>query len=180
MVPSLLFAHLIDQAWHRVLAQHSCVLTRSRSRDEGYGEMLPGFVDTMIREDVSKHISLDCSLAMFLDIGSGVGNIAAQVSMITGCLSLGFEIVRARHKLSRPFLHELDERLAAWGLPKVSPKVELPCLDIFATKNRPRLIKAVQAADVIYANNRVFDEKSKSYTTSPWFMLRTFIIIINR
>jgi hypothetical protein len=144
--------HLISQVWHRVISPFSSALIQCKvGTGRDYGEVLPTFVSKLLQ----KHKITITDKSNVIDIGSGVGNIVTQISMMTGCRSLGIEVSETRHELAQLFLAELDRRLTAWNLPQIASKVELCCRDMLDESNDAHY----KNADVIFVNNRVFTDR---------------------
>jgi H3 lysine-79-specific histone-lysine N-methyltransferase len=48
--------------------------------------------------------------SVFLDMGSGIGNVVLQVAGLTGCESFGIEIMQNPANLAREQLKEFEKR----------------------------------------------------------------------
>ena len=57
-----------------------------------YGETAAGFTDKLVQN------LMLTPQDVFLDFGSGLGQVVLQVSCQTGCRGLGIEVMPARHK----------------------------------------------------------------------------------
>jgi H3 lysine-79-specific histone-lysine N-methyltransferase len=81
--------HILDQCYSRTVGLGIALLKKHKAASDGvYGEMLP----PLIKENVAK--TKLCPGSIFLDLGSGVGNMVTQVSLSAsaGCLSYGVEL----------------------------------------------------------------------------------------
>jgi H3 lysine-79-specific histone-lysine N-methyltransferase len=76
-----------------------------------YGELKPRFVSEIIRL-----VGLRPGM-VFLDLGSGIGNIVLQVALEVGCVAVGFEIMDGCAKLANLQRSELVGRAhSLWGV----------------------------------------------------------------
>lgn len=142
------YESIVEQSWQRIVSLHVSTLKKSAPwAPDTYGEVLPSLVSLVIGDLAS---SLSKS-SLIVDLGSGVGNVVAQVAMMAGCRSLGVEIRPDRHSLALALLSEIDSRLDAWKLPRVSDRVELLCMDMLRDEVRSRL----PLADVVFVNNYI-------------------------
>lgn len=147
-----IFEHIIDHSWERKLFPHRSVISYTTELFSPYtfGEVLPVFITYLV-----KLLRLSRS-SHFLDLGSGVGNVVAQVSMMTGCRSFGVEFMALRHTYAQSFLNDVHKRLMAWNLPPIRNLVEIICADLRTTGDQ------VCSADVIFVNNRAFGTSCES------------------
>ncbi|KAF2656751.1 S-adenosyl-L-methionine-dependent methyltransferase [Lophiostoma macrostomum CBS 122681] len=129
----------------------------SLSSKTTYGELTPTFVASMLAEfNVTKRDT-------FVDLGSGVGNVALQAHLATGCAALGCELDAARHAAALEFKRTLGRMLEApprgldvaglGSADELQERVELVCGDVFADA---ATIDAVDAATLIFSANLKF------------------------
>jgi SAM-dependent methyltransferase len=111
-----------------------------------YGELLPPFVDLII-----KFTQLMAG-SLFLDLGCGVGNVIVQVSLRTSCVSVGIELVPAVAALAREMMEQTLLRCHMWGV-KCS-HIEVQEGDMLASS---KVAELIQHADAICVNNLAFD-----------------------
>jgi len=111
-----------------------------------YGELKPRFVSEIIR-------LVDLRPGMlFLDLGSGIGNIVLQVALEVGCVAVGFEIMDGCATLADNQRAEVVGRAhSLWGLSLGSPLL----FQADFTKD-PRVGQWLRQADVVLVNNQVF------------------------
>lgn len=113
--------------------------------DNVYGELLPRFVSKILHETNLK------SDQVFVDLGSGVGNVVLQAALEIGCESWGCEMMDNACDLAELQEQEFKARCCLWGL---NPgKVHLERGDFL--KNIP-IGKILQKADVVLVNNQAF------------------------
>ncbi|KAA1107282.1 Nucleosomal histone H3-Lys79 methylase [Puccinia graminis f. sp. tritici] len=111
-----------------------------------YGELKPRFVSEIIRL-----VGLRPGM-VFLDLGSGIGNIVLQVALEVGCVAVGFEIMDGCAKLANLQRSELVGRAhSLWGVNLGAPLL----FQADFTKD-PRVGQWLQQADVVLVNNQVF------------------------
>ncbi|TVY42427.1 Histone-lysine N-methyltransferase,H3 lysine-79 specific [Lachnellula subtilissima] len=116
--------------------------------DNVYGELLSPLVDRIF--DKTK-ITSD---QVFVDLGSGVGNVVLQAALQIGCESWGCEMAPNACKLAKAQKREFKARCRLWGI--ATGEVHLVADDF--TTNRP-IQDAMKRADVILVNNEVFSSE---------------------
>ncbi|KAA1116309.1 Nucleosomal histone H3-Lys79 methylase [Puccinia graminis f. sp. tritici] len=95
-----------------------------------YGELKPRFVSEIIRlvglrPGIIRLVGLRPGM-VFLDLGSGIGNIVLQVALEVGCVAVGFEIMDGCTKLANLQRSELVGRAhSLWGLKDTAQIVSL-------------------------------------------------------
>lgn len=113
--------------------------------DDVYGELLPRFT-----QQIFKDVNLT-SDQVFLDLGSGVGNVVLQAALQIGCESWGVERMPNPAKLADQQKVEFVPRCKNWGIKPGS--VNLVTGDFLAT---PKIDSVLRRADVILVNNQAF------------------------
>lgn len=147
-IPEKLMLRIIEETYQRVVGPHVSELSRYEAfSSEVYGELLPLFVTEIIKTTKIKPNTL------FMDLGSGVGNVLLQASLVTGCRSYGIELMPAPAKLARKQLEQFRIRCRMWGLQMGD--VELEEGDMLESISTNALLKQ---ADVVLVNNKVFKE----------------------
>lgn len=111
--------------------------------------------------------------SLFLDLGSGVGNVVLQACLQTGCRSFGVEVMPGPAGLAKGQLEQFRMRCRMWGVE--AGEVELLQGDM--TDNR-RVDELMSKADVVLVNNFVFREECESgfYANRP---VGTFCSLLN-
>jgi H3 lysine-79-specific histone-lysine N-methyltransferase len=103
----------LEQAYRRCVKPHLDLLKlRSKQTwsDEVYGELMPELLEEIfVRANLGKN-------SLFVDLGSGVGNVVAQASLSTGCASFGIEIRSGPATIAKSLLDEVEARGRIWGL----------------------------------------------------------------
>lgn len=115
--------------------------------DYVYGELNFPFISRIFKEDTNMK-----SDQVFVDLGSGVGNVVIHAALQIGCESWGCEIMPNCNKLASFQETEFLARCEAWGL-KPGP-VHLEKGDFL--KN-PKILEVIRKADVVLVNNQVFN-----------------------
>ncbi|WAR63679.1 hypothetical protein PtB15_17B280 [Puccinia triticina] len=111
-----------------------------------YGELKPRFVSEIIRL-----VGLRPGM-VFLDLGSGIGNIVLQVALEVGCVAVGFEIMDGCATLANHQCREVVGRAhSLWGVSLGAPLL----FQADFTKD-PRVGQWLRQADVVLVNNQVF------------------------
>jgi len=117
------------------------------TKDNTYGELLHNFITQIVSETKLK------SDQVFVDLGSGVGNVVLQVALEVGCESWGCEMMEVACDLAEAQEREFAVRCRLWG---IKPgKVNLERGDF---RENPDIEKALRRADVVLVNNEVFSE----------------------
>ncbi|KAL5534685.1 hypothetical protein ACEPAG_1149 [Sanghuangporus baumii] len=113
-----------------------------------YGELTPAFVD-----DIIKRTRLN-SKSLFLDLGSGVGNVVLQTALQTGCKAFGIEERGDTAQIAIDQFEQIKLRCRMWGVSM--GEVELVQGDM--TRNEC-VDQLMSKADVVLVNNYVFSEE---------------------
>lgn len=147
-IPTQVVHRIVNETYQRAVGPHTSELSRySAFSSEVYGELLPSLVSDIIR---STGLS---SRSLFVDLGSGVGNVVLQASLQTGCRSFGVEVMPAPARLARTQLEAFRARCKMWGVRM--GEVELEEGDMLKSERVDALVKE---ADVVLVNNKVFQE----------------------
>lgn len=117
--------------------------------DNIYGELLTPFVHQILEKT---KVTSD---QVFVDLGSGVGNVVLQAALEIGCESWGCEIVENSCKLAKAQHEEFKARCRLWGIE--TGKVHLEEGDFM---HHIPILNAIKRADVILVNNEVFNPKT--------------------
>lgn len=113
--------------------------------DNVYGELLDTFVSKILRETKIK------SDQVFVDLGSGVGNVVLQAALEIGCESWGCEMMKNAYTLADRQNQEFQARCRLWGVQPGLVRLEK---DDFLENNPIK--EAIKRADVILVNNQAF------------------------
>jgi len=89
----------------------------------------------------------------FLDLGSGISNVVIQTALLAGCTSWGVEKLKSTADIADEVHRIFKQRCQLWG-------VEPGPSEVFQgdfMQHTPKLQSIIKDADVILANNFVFD-----------------------
>jgi len=114
---------------------------RQRQLSAQYGRVYPTLVRKMLNETKLGPGSL------LVDLGSGVGTICMQASAMTGCKSLGIELMEGRHKVAQTLMMLMEMYSEQARLP--CGEIELVLGDFTRDEIRARAVEA----DVLFVNN---------------------------
>ncbi|KAF7720301.1 Histone-lysine N-methyltransferase, H3 lysine-79 specific [Penicillium ucsense] len=113
--------------------------------DNVYGELLPRFISDIFKETKLK------SGHVFVDLGSGVGNVVLQAALEIGCESWGCEMMANACDLAELQQAEFKARCRLWGI--LPGKTHLVRGDFLEQES---IINVLKRADVVLINNQAF------------------------
>ncbi|CCM01428.1 uncharacterized protein FIBRA_03479 [Fibroporia radiculosa] len=168
-IPKDVVTRIIDETYQRAVGPHVAELKRYEAfSSEVYGELMPSLIAQIIQTTGLKEDSL------FVDLGSGVGNVVLQASLQTGCRSFGIEIMPTPAKIARSQLEQLRMRCQMWGVPM--GEVDLEEGDMLKSKKVDDL---VPKADVVLVNNKVFLEALNEALRPKFLDLKEGAIVVS-
>jgi H3 lysine-79-specific histone-lysine N-methyltransferase len=139
---------ILRQVYDRAVSPKVDILKKTKdNKDNTYGELLAHFVTMIIEETQLK------SDQVFVDLGSGVGNVVLQTALEVGCESWGCEMMPNACDLADAQETEFSARCRLWGIKPGKVRLER---DDF-TRN-VAIHDAIKRADVILVNNEVFSQ----------------------
>ncbi|KAI8929188.1 histone methylation protein DOT1-domain-containing protein [Entophlyctis helioformis] len=144
--PYELVTHILEQAYARSVAPSSHRLNNYEGfSDNVYGEIKHSFVHDLIKQaGIQPH-------HIFLDMGSGIGNVVLQVAAECLCESYGMEIMEIPSQLSKKQRSEFLSRMRYYAK---------PCGRIIVKQGDfledPDIHEVIAKADVIFVNNYAF------------------------
>lgn len=146
-LPQNLVAFILDQIYDRTVALKVELLSKyENGTDYVYGELLHPFISKILLEQTKM-----TSGQVFVDLGSGVGNVVLQAALEIGCESWGCEMMENACNLGEAQKKEFDARCMLWG---IKPgKVHLERGDF---RKNAAIHDALKRADVILVNNKAF------------------------
>ncbi|KAF8876503.1 S-adenosyl-L-methionine-dependent methyltransferase, partial [Infundibulicybe gibba] len=133
-----------------------------------YGELMPSLAHEIIQVTKLNEESL------FLDLGSGVGNVVVQASLQTGCRSFGVELMPAPAKVARQMAEQLKVRCRMWGIRM--GEVELEEGNMLTSK---RVDELIAKADVVLVDNKVFEESLNEALRPKFLDLKEGAIVVS-
>ena len=139
---------ILRQVYDRAVSPQVDILKKTKdNKDNTYGELLAHFI-TMIIEET--HLKSD---QVFVDLGSGVGNVVLQTALEVGCESWGCEMMPNACDLADAQEKEFSARCRLWGIKPGKVRLER---DDFM--RNAAIHEAIKRADVILVNNEVFSQ----------------------
>ena len=151
-IPESIVHRVIEETYQRCVGPNIDKLKNYQAFSSNvYGELTPAFVSQIINLTGLHH---DC---LFLDLGSGVGNVVLQAALQTGCKAFGIEQRDDTASIAEDQERQLKLRCRMWGI--AMGEVELVRGDMTQS---PRVDELLPKADVVLVNNYVFSEKRES------------------
>ncbi|EFY89924.1 Nucleosomal histone H3-Lys79 methylase [Metarhizium acridum] len=146
-LPRQLVAFILDQVYDRTVAPKVELLSKyENGTDYVYGELLHPFISKLLVEQTKM-----TSDQVFVDLGSGVGNVCLQAALEIGCESWGCEMMENACNLADAQIQEFEARCMLWG---IKPgKAHLERGDF---RKNTTIHEALKRADVVLVNNKAF------------------------
>ncbi|KAH7926203.1 DOT1-domain-containing protein [Leucogyrophana mollusca] len=168
-IPNKVLMRLIDETYQRSVGPHVGRLNRYEAfSSEVYGELMPSFTADIIAVTGLNETSL------FVDLGSGVGNVIMQASLETGCRSYGIELMPTPAEVGREQLRQFKKRCRMWGVS--SGEVELEEGDMLTSR---RVSELLPQADVVLVNNKVFLQSLNEALRPKFLDLKEGAIVVS-
>lgn len=168
-IPQELTAFILDQVYDRTVAPNVELLAKYKNgSDNVYGELLHPFISNILERTEMT------SDKVFVDLGSGVGNVSLQAALEIGCESWGCEMMENACNLAEAQLKEFSARCRLWG---VAPgKVHLERGDF---RKNDKILEALKRADVVLVNNQAFTSQLNANLVSMFLDLKPGCKIIS-
>lgn len=147
-IPLSLVKRILAQVYQRTVSPHAHLLRRVKDKKTTYGELLPNFVHNIFQQTGLN------SQSVFIDLGSGVGNVVLQSALQTGAESWGIEIMDTPASFANDQANELRARSRLWNISLGS--VTLLHGDFLESSTVDEVLRR---ADVVLVNNKVFPQK---------------------
>ncbi|QSZ37179.1 hypothetical protein DSL72_009273 [Monilinia vaccinii-corymbosi] len=145
---SRLHGMVLKQVYDRAISPQVELVTKYKNgTDYVFGELHFPFISRILTEDTGMKAD-----QVFVDLGSGVGNVVIQAALQIGCESWGCEIMPNCCKLASIQKTEFFARCRAWGLSTGSVNLEEGNF-----LENAKIHQAMKRADVILVNNEVFN-----------------------
>lgn len=147
-LPLNLVKRITAQSYNRIVSPHAHRLRKVKGKETTYGELLTPFVHKIFQQTGlnSSHV--------FVDLGSGVGNVVLQAALQTGAESWGIELMALAADLGAKQASELQARARLWN-------ISLGDINLLQGDflDSPAIDAVLRRADVVLVNNKVFGEK---------------------
>lgn len=145
-LPLDLVRRIMDQIYSRTVSPKvESLRAYENGTDYVYGELLSRFCSAIFRQ-----IKLNQD-HVFVDLGSGVGNVVLQAALEVGCESWGIEKMKNPCDLAELQAKEFPGRSQLWSIK--AGKVNLIRGDFTTNED---IAKVLQRADVVLVNNQAF------------------------
>lgn len=152
-----LVERILTQTYARTVSPRINTLRQyENGTDNVYGELLPKFVSVILKQDTR----MTCG-QVFVDLGSGVGNVVLQAALQIGCESWGCEMMENACDLAALQHKEFGARCRLWGL--AVGHIHLERGDFLENREIGKVLKR---ADVILVNNQAFTPELNESLTS--------------
>lgn len=146
-LPPSLVAFILDQIYDRTVAPKVELLSKyENGTDYVYGELLHPFITKILVEQTKM-----TSGQVFVDLGSGVGNVVLQAALEIGCESWGCEMMENACNLAAMQLKEFEARCMLWGIKPGRAQLERGDF-----RKNLAIHDALKRADVVLVNNKAF------------------------
>lgn len=146
-VPADLVDFILAQVYERTVSPNVESLNKYQpGGDNVYGELMAPFVRTIL----AKHGEMT-SDKVFIDLGSGVGNVVLQAALEIGCSSYGCEMVDNSCNFAEAQEKEFVSRCLLWGL-----RPGMVTLERGDFRTNKKILEALKKADCILVNNKAF------------------------
>lgn len=174
VLSNTLAEHIIDQVYDRIITAD--VVDQLKMYKNGtnyvYGEIKRPFASHLLCNDTQMS-----SEQVFVDLGSGVGNVVLQAALQIGCESWGCEFMDNPARLARAQYKEFKARCQLWGIQPGN--VHLLHGDFTDSNNFPKLYNALKQADVVLTNNFKFTPDLNAQLVMVFLELKTGCQIIS-
>ncbi|KAI8817685.1 histone methylation protein DOT1-domain-containing protein [Fimicolochytrium jonesii] len=163
-------SHVLEQAYSRSVAPESNLLNVYEGFSNNvYGEVKHNFVNTIIQEARIKpnHV--------FVDMGSGIGNVVLQVAAQCLCDTYGIEVSDNPAKLAAKQKKEFISRMSRYYA-KPCGRITLKHSDFLEDAEMHEVIKT---ADVIFVNNYAFNAELNQNILAKFLDLKEGAVVIS-
>lgn len=145
-VPLDIVRRITEQIYSRTVSPKVETLRAYQNgSDNVYGELLERFCSKIFRETKMNHEMV------FVDLGSGVGNVVLQAALEVGCESWGIEMMKNPCDLAELQAKEFPGRARLWGIN--CGAVHLLRGDF---TNNDEISAVLRRADIVLVNNQAF------------------------
>eukprot|EP00835_Amoeboradix_gromovi_P000591 NODE_21_length_38511_cov_0.503306.p9 type:complete len:394 gc:universal NODE_21_length_38511_cov_0.503306:32680-31499(-) len=160
--------HIYEQSYNRIIEPRLNELNKYQAfSDNVYGEINLRFVERII--EICK---MD-ERSVFVDLGSGIGNVVCQMAGLVRCDSYGIEVMQNTADLSFQLRKEFNTRMFYYNQPVGN--IGLYKGDIM---NHPQVHTLLKMATVVFVNNYVFNSQTNQSLQQHFLDLQdgTYII----
>ncbi|KAK0465647.1 S-adenosyl-L-methionine-dependent methyltransferase [Armillaria novae-zelandiae] len=159
-VPKNVLLRVVEENYQRSVGPHVQSLKQYEAFSSTvYGELMPSLV-----YDILANTNLDQN-SLFIDLGSGVGNILVHASLQTGCRSYGIELMPAPAGVAKNMVQHFATRCRMWGVSLGNVEAEEGDM--------------LEKADVVLVDNKVFDERLNEAIRAKFLDLKEGAIVVS-
>lgn len=168
-LPLSLVERILTQIYARTVSPRVETLKRyENGTDNVYGELLPRFITDIFKQTKLK------SGQVFVDLGSGVGNVVLQAALEIGCESWGCEMMSNACDLAELQQREFEARCTLWGI--APGNVHLVRGDFL---KQDTIIDVLRRADVVLINNQAFTPQLNDKITNLFLEMKEGVQIVS-
>lgn len=160
--PIPLVNHILEQAYSRTVAPYSELLNQYRA----FGNNVYGEVKSSLVREFIKNARIEPG-SVFIDMGSGIGNVVLQVAGEVCAEAHGIEVMDIPAKLASRQLKEFLVRMRYYAQP--CGKLKLRHGNFLEDKETDEVLKR---ADVVFVNNFAFDPNLNQRILAKFLDLR--------
>ncbi|CAI6340876.1 unnamed protein product [Periconia digitata] len=146
-LPLDLVNRITIQTYQRTVSHRAHLLRRVKDKEFTYGEL-----KYKLAHKIFEQTGLN-SKSVFVDLGSGVGNVVLQAALQTGAESYGIEVLETPADFALDQASELRARAKLWNISL--GLIQLWHGDFLAS---PEIDAVLHRADVVLVNNKVFPQ----------------------
>jgi H3 lysine-79-specific histone-lysine N-methyltransferase len=148
-LPRAVALRIVEETYQRTVGPRTHELNHYQAfSDTVYGELMPSLVSRLLSLTRAQPGTL------FLDLGSGVGNVVLHAALQSGCSAFGVEVMEKPAAMAREQHAQMMMRARMWGV-RVGD-IELQQANMLESA---RVNELMARADVVLVNNKVFGEK---------------------
>ncbi|KAF9040616.1 S-adenosyl-L-methionine-dependent methyltransferase [Panaeolus papilionaceus] len=168
-LPEPLMMRIIEENYQRTVGPQVPLLKRYEAFSSTvYGELMPSLASEIIKKSKLTEDKL------FLDLGSGVGNVVVQASLQSGCKSYGIELMPHPARVATDVVNQIKIRSRMWGV--TVGEMELQQGDMLKST---RVDELISQADVVLVDNKVFEESLNAALRPKFLDLKEGAMVIS-
>ncbi|KAF5382801.1 hypothetical protein D9757_007288 [Collybiopsis confluens] len=168
-IPSKVLHRILEENYQRSVGPNIAKLRKYEAfTSQVYGELLPSLVEEIVCITGLNENSL------FMDLGSGVGNVVVQAAVQTGCRAYGVELSPGPAQVAKESVEQFKIRCRMWGVG--CGEIEVEEGDMLASR---RVEELLPLADVVLVDNKVFEESLNEALRPKFLDLKEGAVVIS-
>lgn len=168
-LPSAVALRIVEETYQRTVGPRTHELNHYQAfSDTVYGELMPSLVSRLL------FLTRANPDTLFLDLGSGVGNVVLHAALQSGCTAFGVEVMEKPAEMAREQRTQLMMRARMWGVRMGD--VELEHSNMLESA---RVNELMPRADVVLVNNKVFGEKLNEAIRPKFLDLKEGALVVS-